>query len=103
MTRKQLQKNFIVLEVYVEACNELGWGHLRGLTPGASSSSIPVKIYQVFLSLEKKALILNQNQFYFRRKNTMLIEQQLACDKGKADKAKKRKNTIFSMVQVFFK
>ena len=28
----------------------------------------------------------NQNQFYFRRKNTMLIEQQLVCDKGKAAK-----------------
>ena len=26
----------------------------------------------------------NQNQFYFRRNNTMLIEQQLACDKEEA-------------------
>ena len=30
-----------------------------------------------------------QNQFYLRRKNTMLIEQQLACDKGKAAKGPK--------------
>ena len=34
-------------------------------------------------------LRVNQNQFYFRRKNTMLIEQQLACDKGKAAKGPK--------------
>ena len=32
---------------------------------------------------------MNQNQFYFRRKNTMLIEQQLACDNGKAAKGPK--------------
>ena len=31
----------------------------------------------------------HQNQFYLRRKNTMLIEQQLACDKGKAAKGPK--------------
>ena len=28
----------------------------------------------------------NRNQFYFRRKNTMLTKQQLACDEGEAAK-----------------
>ena len=33
-----------------------------------------------------RCILRNQNQFYFRRKNSVLTEQQLACDKGEAAK-----------------